>query len=156
MNDSPAESIESVRLESNIVWNGANPVPSDPSDAVNASDDPNGRLVDPGLPTVAPFTRPVWLPENGEFAGGHQSSCELFGALVTRFGRIGPTSPAAGNANAAAAPAIDIFGAQRACLALEQKSPTDRRRAAIALVSAREYQTRVVFLDLVCVRMWRR
>lgn len=104
--------LENFTLETNVYWNGAQPIPQDASDAINLDADANAIVADPEIAPL-PMTNPVWSPDSERFAGGYASLCEAFEGLAIRHGSPGPEGAAAGNALPSELPAHDILGRTR-------------------------------------------
>jgi len=74
-------------LRNNLYWNAGRPIPTEPSRALNVTDDPQAIVADPGLPAkLDDVVPPVWQPEQGRFADGSQSIEQCRRRLVERYG----------------------------------------------------------------------
>lgn len=108
----PVSPLENFVLQTNLYWNGEQPIPQDASDTINLDTDATAVVADPRIASL-PMTNPVWNPQNEEFAGGYATVCDAFGDLVIRHGTPEPDGAAAGNALVAEQPARDILGRPR-------------------------------------------
>lgn len=111
--DTPPGETGSFVLAGNLYWNGGAPIPEDPGELINVSDDPRPLLADPLLPSQAGLVPPRWDPAQGRFADGSATIRQVFEGLVARYGTPAPGSPAAGAADPAQAPRDDILGRRR-------------------------------------------
>jgi hypothetical protein len=111
--DGPPDETLSVVLDGNLYWNGGLPIPIDPADVLNVTDDANAVLADPVLGDQAGFVIPRWDPMAGMFADGSATACEVHANLIALYGYPGLASAAVDAANPAAAPAHDILGQSR-------------------------------------------
>ncbi|MFN7975006.1 MAG: PKD domain-containing protein [Acidobacteriota bacterium] len=107
----PAQNMNTMVLGTNLYWNGAQPIPPDPTELVNYTDDATRIVADPILPGQSGLVVPYW---NGTtFADGSSSIAEAFQRLVTLYGQPGAGSPAIDAADPTQAPADDILGNPR-------------------------------------------
>lgn len=104
--------LENFVLDTNVYWNGGEPVPQDASDTVNVDADTHAIVGDPRIP-VMPQVNPVWDADTGQFAGGAALACDAFEELVLRHGTPGLRDVAAGGALVAEQPEFDILGQVR-------------------------------------------
>ena len=111
--DTPMGQTSSFALDRNLYWNGGQPLPEDPVELVNPSDDANARTGDPQLPGQGGLIRPVWQPAQNQFNGGHARVADVFQALATQYGRIGSASAAIGQARVDQMPVDDLLGQPR-------------------------------------------
>ena len=112
--DTPPGQTTSWGLDNNIYWNGANPIPTDPGELINFSDDIHGVVADPLLPSQSGLIIPRWDPTAGEFSDGSSTIREVFEHLVSAYGMVDPLSPAIDVAEPLESPAEDILGNSRA------------------------------------------
>lgn len=111
--DTPIGETSSFVLDHNLYWNGAAPIPSDPNELINYTDDPHRIVNNPMLPGQTSLILPRWLPASGLFADGSTSIRQVFTRMVWAYGRPGFSSPAINQANPAQSPAEDILGNPR-------------------------------------------
>lgn len=109
----PVSPLENFVLQTNLYWNGDQPIPQDASDTINLDADATAIVADPRIASL-PMTNPVWDADSEEFGGGHATFCDAFEDLVVRHGTPEPNGAAAGNALASELPALDILGRPRA------------------------------------------
>ena len=105
--------IGSFVLTRNGYWNAGNPLPNDPSDVINVSNDTTAVIGNPALPSPASLVTPWWNESSGQFGGGHANIRAAFVALVESFGRPGAGGVGVDAANPADMPATDILGNPR-------------------------------------------
>ncbi len=96
-------------LQNNHYWNGGSPVPFDSGELINYTDDSQGTVSDPALPSFAGLILPRWNPGSGAFADGSADIRQVFERLVISFGVPASNSPLIDQAEAANAPADDIL-----------------------------------------------
>jgi hypothetical protein len=111
--DTPPGETSSWDLDYNFYWNGPNPLPLDPAELINYTDDPNRLVGNPGLGDHAGMILPRWDPASGLFLDGSADIREAFERLVNLYGSLPPTSPAIDQALPAESPADDILGNPR-------------------------------------------
>ena len=110
--DTPMGDLASFAIDHNLYWNGGGALPEDAAETINPSDDAAAVTGDPLLPATAGIALPRWDPDQGAFADGSASTCEVHARLVER-GTPARGSPAVGAADPAEAPADDILGRPR-------------------------------------------
>lgn len=103
--------IASFTFDHNLFFNGGSPVPEDPAEAINLSDDVAAIIGDPMLGDPAGLITPSFTGTG--FADGSRTICEVFESLVSSYGEPGAGSAALGAADPAQAPADDIRGISR-------------------------------------------
>lgn len=108
--DTPLDETLSFALDRNLYWNGGASIPSDSSELVNHSDDPNGLVDDPLLGDQVGIALPRWDSGTGLFADGSSSIREAFERIVALYGTPSQDSPTIDAAGAATASAEDILG----------------------------------------------
>lgn len=111
--DTPPGETQNWTLERNLYWNGPQPIPEDPAELINYTDDPERIVSDPQLPAATGITLPRWLPGPGLFADGSTSIREVFESLVALYATFPPTSPQRDAALPGASPTDDILGLPR-------------------------------------------
>jgi hypothetical protein len=111
--DTPADQTNSFTLDNNLYWNGGAPVPSDPVELVNYTDDANRIVADPLLGGQAGLVLPRWDANNDRFADGSTAIRQVFENLVLLYGTPAAASPVVDTAAPANAPAEDILGYNR-------------------------------------------
>lgn len=109
--DAVAEDNDSVSLDNNVYYNGANPIPADVAQAVNLADDTNAIIGNPLLPTLTGLTLPVF--NGSQFAGGKLSIREVFLDLANRYGKPAAASVTVNQGSLANAPNEDLLGNAR-------------------------------------------
>ncbi len=107
-----SQALEGFVLDTNVYYNGGDPIPQDTTDAVNSASDPNAITGDPALPTSA-VDNPTWDPETMRFGGGATSICEAFEALVADHGTPAAAGVGVGAGRADQMPERDILGRAR-------------------------------------------
>ena len=108
----PASPLQDFELDTNLYWNGGEPIPVDSTDLVNVDSDPGAILGDPQLSAAVPMT-PVWSSALGQFGGGEARICAAFEALVFEYGLPEPDGAGIGAARADVLPPHDILGHPR-------------------------------------------
>lgn len=111
--DTPPGQTSSFTLDNNLYWNAGMPIPEDPGELVNPSDDASAVLGNPQLPNPASLLRPVWTPGAGQFAGNYPRIADAFIGLATLYAQIGTGSAAVDQARGDQMPADDILGRPR-------------------------------------------
>jgi hypothetical protein len=111
--DTPPGETLSFALDHNLYWNGPNPIPSDPGELVNYTDDAHRLVTDPGLPNPMDVVLPRWDPNTGAFLSGNTTIRQEFERLVNSCGALPADSPAVDAADATQSPAEDILGRPR-------------------------------------------
>jgi hypothetical protein len=111
--DTPPADVTSFELDHNLYWNDGNPIPEDDAEAVNASDDANAVLGDPGLADPRAIVLPRYREEDGEFADGSSTVCAVHERLVLDWGTPVGSSAAVDAADPEQVPADDILGRPR-------------------------------------------
>jgi hypothetical protein len=111
--DTPPGETDSFTLDTNLYWNGGAPIPSDPAELVNYTDDLNSLVADPILLNQADIELPRWEPQSGHFGDGSPSIREAFEHLVNLFGRPAAGSPVIDASNSEHVPNDDILGEPR-------------------------------------------
>jgi hypothetical protein len=111
--DTPPAETQSFILDTNLYWNGGAPIPSDPAELVNYTDDPHALIADPLLPDQADIQLPHWQPAGGLFADGSTSIRQAFERLVDLYGKPAVGSPVVDSGNQDNAPLDDILGNPR-------------------------------------------
>jgi hypothetical protein len=111
--DTPPGEAQNWVLERNLYWNGPQPIPSDPGELINYTDDPERLVADPELPAAAGIVLPRWVPAAGVFADGSATIAETFRNLVTLYAGFPATSPLRDAARAGHSPVDDILGLPR-------------------------------------------
>jgi hypothetical protein len=111
--DTPPGETQDWVLERNLYFNGAQPIPEDPGELINYTDDPVPLVADPELPAAAGITLPRWLPASGVFADGSATIREVFERLVALYGAFPPSSPLRDAAPPGHSPADDVLGLPR-------------------------------------------
>jgi hypothetical protein len=124
--DTPPGETASFTLARNLYWNGASPVPVDPAELVNLTDDPLAVVADPLLPAQAGLVLPRWNPVAGQFADGSATIRQAFERLVTLYGTPAAASPTLEAADPAQAPVEDILGLLRASAGLPDLGAVER------------------------------
>jgi len=108
----PADTLD-YTINNNLYFSGPNPVPEDPAEKINPSDDAAARFADPQLPANAGAARPFWIPANNQFNGGYATIRAAFLGLVQLYGRPAATGGGIAQALVAEAPTDDIRGVAR-------------------------------------------
>ncbi len=108
----PADTLD-FTINNNLYFNGANPVPDDPAEEINPSDDAAARFADPQLPANAGAARPFWIPANNQFNGGYTTIRAALLGLVELYGRPAPNGGGIAQAVVGETPTDDIRGASR-------------------------------------------
>jgi hypothetical protein len=112
--DTPPGETDTWMLLNNLYWNGGSPIPMDPSELVNYTDDPQSTTVDPALPPQINLVLPRWEPGSGIFADGSSTIRAVFENLIELYGSLPGTSQALDQGFSAQSPAEDILGNLRA------------------------------------------
>lgn len=100
-----------IILDSNLYWNGDQPIPGDRL-VVPTVDDVNHVVADPGIDVDHEgVILPRW--HGTAFSSGNTTIRQEFIRLVEAYARIPGGSPAVGKANPLFAPAVDILGRTR-------------------------------------------
>lgn len=110
---SPQGEVAAFALVRNLYWNGGQPIPSNPADTINRSDDPQALVANPGLLAPNGLVAPFWDAEQNRFADGSTSIEAAFRRLVANHGVLPASSPARGAADPTNASAEDILGRAR-------------------------------------------
>lgn len=92
--DAPLGETLSFELDNNLYWNGGAVIPEDASELVNPTDDVNGVVADPLLPSVDGISLPVFSPLLGRFGDGSLVIRGAFEKLVENYGTPGEGSAA--------------------------------------------------------------
>jgi hypothetical protein len=108
----PADSRKIVLLN-NLYWNGGELIPWDEEQLINYTDDPQRILADPQLPVPEDVMTPVWLVEEGHFAGGFSTIREVFEWLVFSYGQPTTESRVINAGEPAESSVDDILGRPR-------------------------------------------
>ncbi|HJS28270.1 MAG TPA: choice-of-anchor Q domain-containing protein, partial [Anaerolineales bacterium] len=111
--DTPPGETSSWDLDYNLFWNGPNPLPLDPAELINYTDDLNRLVGNPGSGDQAGMILPRWDPASGLFLDGSADIREAFENLVNLYGSLPPASPAIDQALSSESPAEDILGNPR-------------------------------------------
>lgn len=111
--DTPIGETTSFLLDHNLYWNGANPIPENPSDLVNVSDDVHGVIADPLLVDPSGMTLPRWDGDADAFISGSTTIRQEFERIVNAFATLGGGSQAIDAADPLQAPEQDILGTPR-------------------------------------------
>jgi hypothetical protein len=111
--DTPPTETTAFAIDRNLYWNGGAPIPSDPGELVNYSDDLHALVADPLLPLQAGLVLPRWVPAASQFADGSTTVSQAFEQLVNLYGAPAAGSPAIDSGDPAHAPAKDILGNPR-------------------------------------------
>lgn len=109
--DTPPDDTLSFELDTNLYWNGPNPIPSDGSELVNIDDDLNAEVGDPGLADQTGLVLPYW--DGNQFPSGSIAIVEEHQRLATTYGRPANAVVVAGLARPDQAPVDDILGQTR-------------------------------------------
>jgi hypothetical protein len=109
--DAPADQNQQVSLNTNLFFNGANPVPADNGQFVSAYDDANAVFADPLLASPEGLVAPVW--DGLQFADGSSTIGEAFRRLVDQHAVPGPGSPLIDPDSLSNAAEEDILGRER-------------------------------------------
>lgn len=112
--DTPPGETGAFVLSNNLYWNGGMPIPTDPGELINVTDDAAAWMADPLLPAQNGLALPRWDGAAGQFGDGSSTIRQVFERLVTLYGRAGPGTPLLDAARADQAPAEDILGNLRA------------------------------------------
>jgi Protein of unknown function (DUF1565) len=111
--DTPEEETLAFALNTNLYWNGGQPIPSDGNEKINFTDDAGALISDPLLKGQTGLILPRWNPGENRFGDGSTTIRQAFVALVTQYGVLGAGSPALDRADPAHAPSHDILGNPR-------------------------------------------
>ena len=111
--DTPPGQTTSYTLLNNLYWNGGSPIPIDPGELVNFTDDPSRIVFDPLLGSQAGLVIPRWNGGASQFADGSETIREAFERLVMLYGIPNSDSPLVDTADPTNAPAEDILGNAR-------------------------------------------
>ncbi len=111
--DTPIGETVSFVLDTNLYWNGGVPIPSDPNELINYTDDAHRFVINPILPAQSSLTLPRWVPASGFFADGSTTIRQVFTRMVGLYGRPGFSSPVINQANPSQSPGEDILGNPR-------------------------------------------
>ncbi len=108
----PADTTSFV-IDNNLYDNGSEPVPDDPAELINPSDDSHSIMGDPLLGDQTGLVVPTWDSGVGAFTDGSATICEAFALLVDTYGRLGDGSAAIDQATEANSAQDDILGNPR-------------------------------------------
>ncbi len=108
----PADTTSFV-IDNNLYDNGSEPVPDDPAELINPSDDSHSIMGDPLLGDQTGLVVPTWDAGTGVFTDGSATICEAFALLVDTYGRLGDGSAAIDQATEANSAQDDILGNPR-------------------------------------------
>lgn len=111
--DTPPGETASFTLRRNLYWNGPEPVPVDPGELINVTDDSERIATDPELPAVGSVVLPRWDPGSGQFADGSLTILETFERLATMYGFPSAFGPGVNAGDPVHAPADDLLGRTR-------------------------------------------
>ncbi|MCP4577790.1 MAG: hypothetical protein GY846_16075 [Deltaproteobacteria bacterium] len=111
--DTPKDETLAFALNTNLYWNGGQPIPSDGDEKINSTDDAGALISDPLLKGQTGLILPRWNPGENRFEDGSTTIRQAFVALVTQYGALGAGSPALDRADPAHAPNHDILGNPR-------------------------------------------
>ena len=111
--DTPKEETLAFALNTNLYWNGTQPIPWDGNEKINYTDDPQALMGDPLLNGHTGLILPRWNQGEGRFGDGSTTIRRAFVVLVTQYGALGAGSPAVDEADPAHAPSHDILGNPR-------------------------------------------
>lgn len=114
--DSPPADVADWELLNNQYYNGGEAIPTDPSEEINYSSDPDRIVADPGLPSLSGIVLPRWNPTAGQFADGSNTIREAFVNLVMQYGVPALTSGGVDHALPGQSPVVDILGNARGAL----------------------------------------
>ena len=114
--DTPAGDTTNWTLLNNLYDNGKAPIPSDPSEMINYTDDAARIVSDSGLPLLHSVVLPRFNQANATFADGSTSIREAFVRLVRQYGVPDPNSAGVDRALPAHSPTDDILGNPRGSL----------------------------------------
>nr|MBX2847409.1 hypothetical protein [Acidiferrobacterales bacterium] len=109
--ESPIGSNDSVLIDNNLYFNGANAIPTDASQDVSVADDQNAIFANPQLPTQTNLVLPTY---NGvSFNGGFNTIREVFVGLAISYAKPTQTSAAINQASSGSVPVDDLLGSIR-------------------------------------------
>jgi uncharacterized protein (DUF433 family) len=111
--DTPPGQTGEFGIENNLYWNGGAPVPEDPDELINYTDDRERIVAAPLLPDQSGLVLPRWDGSALHFADGSSTIRQVFVRLVRLYGRPDSDSPAIDAADPDQAPAEDILGTIR-------------------------------------------
>jgi hypothetical protein len=134
--DTPPGESQNTVLDNNLYWNGGQPIPEDPGESVNPSDDVNAVPGNPLLGSQGSIVLPRWNQGAGQFADGSATIREAFERLVQLYGTPAAGSPAIDAGNAAQAPAEDILGNPRPGGSAPDVGAVERPGATLAFTAA--------------------
>ena len=112
--DTPPSETLSFTLSNNLYWNGSSPIPNDPGEKINFTDDTSGIVADPMLPDQSALTAlPRWDAAAGQFKGGYDAISSVFTHMVKQYGTPGHGSPVRDQASLSYQVDDDILGRKR-------------------------------------------
>jgi hypothetical protein len=111
--DTPIGQTHPWALDNNLYWNGGQPIPSDPTELINYTNDANQIIGDPLLGSQAGLVLPRWNSGLSQFADGSETIQAAFERLVQLYGTPATGSPVFDAANPAYSPGEDILGHTR-------------------------------------------
>jgi hypothetical protein len=112
---SPLNSVLNFALETNLYWNGPNPVPADAEDIIQYTVDTDPLLGNPSLPNIPRrIILPRLDPATGLIGGQFSTIREAFIYLVQTYGTPTLTGAGIDQADPQQMPADDILGNPRA------------------------------------------
>ncbi|MEE4240731.1 MAG: choice-of-anchor Q domain-containing protein [Desulfopila sp.] len=111
--DTPPGDTTSFFLANNLYFNGGNPIPQDPSELINYTDDPSARIGNPRLRSPAGLILPGWDEGSNIFVGGYSRIQGAFAGLVNIYCALSSGSPAINRGNDSLAPGEDILKRSR-------------------------------------------
>ncbi|NIM96358.1 MAG: hypothetical protein GTO18_21885 [Anaerolineales bacterium] len=111
--DTPLGQTTSFELSNNLYWNGGAPIPEDPGELINFTNDSARIVADPLLREHGQIALPRWDSTAGSFSDGSSSVRQAFERLVLLFGAPAEGSPVVDAADPANSPVEDILGRPR-------------------------------------------
>jgi|GEM_PF-299877 len=105
----PWNDTRAFALDNNLYWNNGQPLPEDPLQLINPSNDAHAVVGDPMLAPQTNIVFPRWDEQQGKFLDGSSSIAEVHHTLAWTYGRPDPMSAVVNAANPAFAPKHDIF-----------------------------------------------
>ncbi len=111
--DTLSGDVGTFTLAGNGYWNAGNPLPFDPGDLINITNDASRITGDPALPSPAGLVPPWWDEALGQFRGGFTTIRAAFVGMVEAYGRPAANGAGIDAVDPTQMPADDILGAPR-------------------------------------------
>ena len=111
--DTPVGETLTFEIDNNLYFNGGAPIPEDPAELINYTDDSNRVVADPLLAIQTGLTLPRWVSAAGLFADGSATIAQAFRRLARQYGVPVDGGVVVDQARADETPSDDLLGHPR-------------------------------------------